>query len=216
MPLLVMTMFFFETAALGSTSSATTTAGQNTTGSNPFIGQRPALIYFVPLDSHARTLIASVVPSVETWLPSAVQIRKLPTVRTRWIDKARAGEWNGRKVADDLLADFKSASGNSQVFIMAVTRGDLRPRRTELLIRVRVLWWHQPQFAAVFGTRPMRAFQPQREKARLTKMMLRYIGEVVGNQSRSTNPRSAPYRTILGTPDLDRMAPTLPAVCRMR
>jgi hypothetical protein len=60
----------------------------------------------------------------------------------------------------------------------------------------------------------MRVFQPQLERSRLTKMMLRYVGQLVCNQPRNSNPRSVLYQTILGTPDLDRMVATLPAVCR--
>jgi hypothetical protein len=200
-------------------ASSDAAAGVPSTSGNPFKDLPPpgALIYFVPLDAHARTLIASVVPSVQRWLPYAVQIKRIPPAPSRWIDKSRSGEWNGRTVANDLLADFKSANGNRQVFILAVTSEAIYdPGTPSFSFVFGVLWWHKPQFAAVYGTRPMRVYQPQLEKARLRKMMLRYIGEIVCNQPRNEDRRSVLYSTILGTPDLDRMVATLPAACRIR
>ena len=81
--------------------------------------------------------------------------------------------------------------------------------------------WIQPhhlQYSAALGSRPMRVFQPERERSRLTKMMLRYIGEIVciPYLRRNTNPRSVMYDPLISTADLDRMVATLPAHCRRR
>jgi hypothetical protein len=188
-----------------------------TAAGNPFAGL-PATtdIVFLPLDAHARALIHSVVPTVRTWLPPTwTEFTVIPATQSSWVNKARGGEWNGLAVDQNLVGEFNRAQGNRQVFIMAVTSEAVYDPHTPALNFVfGLLWWKRPQFAVVFGTRPMRVFQPQLERSRLTKMMLRYIGQVVCNQPRNSNPRSVLYQTILGTPDLDKMAATLPAVCR--
>jgi hypothetical protein len=228
----IVGLFLTVAAALGNRSPSTSSAAFGTSpataatvgvtassGGNPFAGLPPvpATIYFVPLDAHARSLIDSVAPTVEKYLPYAVKVKTIPSVPSRWVDKTRSGEWNGRTVANDLLADYKSVRGNSQVFILAVTSKAIYDPGTPYFTFVfGVLWWHKPQFAAVYGTQPMRAYQPEREKARLAKMMLRYTGLVVCNQQHSNDRRSVLYSTILGTPDLDRMVAALPPVCRIR
>jgi hypothetical protein len=60
----------------------------------------------------------------------------------------------------------------------------------------------------------MRAYQPEREKARLSKMILRYIGGTWCGLARNGDHKSVLYEPLLGTPDLDRMVATLPAKCR--
>jgi hypothetical protein len=72
------------------------------------------------------------------------------------------------------------------------------------------------QYSAVFGTGPMIAAQPSRETARLTKYVLRYIGEFVSNPylQTSSDPNSVMYAPVFSTSDLDRMLATLPAQCR--
>jgi hypothetical protein len=184
--------------------------------SNPFTGVSPAVsIVFVPLDARAHTLIAATAPTVQKWLPPSVRLRTIPAKRSNWINKARGGEWNGVAVANDLLADFKSAQGNRQVFMLAVSSEAVYdPGTPQFTFVFGLLWWRKPQFAAVYGTRPMRVFQPTLERLRLTKMMLRYIGQIVCNQPRNSDPHSVLYKTILGTPDLDRMVATLPPACR--
>jgi hypothetical protein len=183
---------------------------------NPFAGiSDTATVYLIPLDAHARTLLAQTSPNLRRWLPPSVQVHVIPASRSSWADKNRNGEWNGLKVAKDLLAAFKAAQGGRQVFLMAVTsQAIFDPATPQFSFVFGLLWWQKPQFAAVFGTRPMYVFQPERERTRLTKMMLRYIGEVVCNLPRNANPRSVLYQPILGTPDLDRMVATLPASCR--
>jgi hypothetical protein len=229
----IVGLLLVEAAALGNRSpstssgsigaapaSAATVGVAASSGGNPFVGLPtvPAIIYFVPLDAHAKSLIHSVAPAVQKYLPYAVQVKTIPSVPSRWIDKTRSGEWNGRTVANDLLADYKSVRGNTPVFILAVTSTAIYDPGTPYFAFVfGVLWWHKPpQFAAVYGTQPMRAYQPEREKARLTKMMLRYTGLVVCNQQHNNDRHSVLYSTILGTPDLDRMVATLPAACRIR
>ena len=59
----------------------------------------------------------------------------------------------------------------------------------------------------------MHAVQPEREKARLRKLMLRYIGLYWCGLPKNNDPRSVLYKTIISTADLDRMAATLPAAC---
>lgn len=60
----------------------------------------------------------------------------------------------------------------------------------------------------------MRVDNPPRERIRLTKMMLRYIGEIVCGPQRNENHRSVVYEPLISTLDLDRMTATLPARCR--
>jgi len=64
----------------------------------------------------------------------------------------------------------------------------------------------------------MHVYQPERERSRLTKMMLRYIDEIVCNPylPRDANPQSVMYDPLLGTANLDRLVATLPARCRRR
>jgi hypothetical protein len=60
------------------------------------------------------------------------------------------------------------------VFLLAVTSQAIYDPQTPAYSFVfGQLWWQRPQFAAVFGTRPMRVHQPNLERAWLTKKMLR-------------------------------------------
>ena len=63
------------------------------------------------------------------------------------------------------------------------------------------------------GTAQMRVYYPEREKARLTKMMLRYIGEVACRLPRNSDPKSVLYSPILSDADFDRMRAALPSRC---
>jgi hypothetical protein len=69
------------------------------------------------------------------------------------------------------------------------------------------------QAMAIVATAQMRVYHPEREKARLTKMMLRYIGEVICRLPRNSNPKSVMYTPLLSDAELDRMVATLPSRC---
>ena len=61
----------------------------------------------------------------------------------------------------------------------------------------------------------MRVYHPAREQARLTKMMLRYIGEIVCGLPRNGDPTSVLYTPLLSDDaELDRIVGTLPARSR--
>ena len=217
-PITLVVVFGVFLALATTRSSVTPAASASPSASgNPFVGLPPpgAIIYFVPLDTRSRTLIASVVPSVQKWLPYAVQIKTIPRTQSRWINKSRSGEWNGAAVANDSLADFKSAQGSREVFILAVTSKAMYDPRTPYFSFVfGGMWRHLPDSPLCTGLAPR--VPAEREKARLTKMMLRYIGQIVCKQQRNNDRRSVLDSIILGMPDLDRMVATLPAVCRVR
>lgn len=173
-------------------------------------------MYLVPLDSHARTLLRTIVPKLGPWLPAQVRITDIATKGPTWASAERGGELNGYKIAQDLLLLLQDAQGPSRpVFVMAVSSDAIYSSQTPaysfLFGLAQGVGSH---WASVFGTRPMRVYQPEREQARLKKFMLRYIGALVCNQPRNTNPRSVLYSLVLGTPDIDRMIATLPARCR--
>ena len=187
---------------------------------NPFSGaSRSAIVYFVPLDAHAQQLLKAIVPTLQVWLPANQQLQTATTKKT-WADPARQGELNTTKIATDLLNEFRQVQGSRPVAVFAVSSQFVyspAPPGYSFVFGA----WMQPrslQYSAVFGTGPMRVYQPTREKARLTKFMLRYIGEIVCNPylQNSPNPHSVMYSPVLSTADLDRMVPTLPAHCRRR
>jgi hypothetical protein len=185
---------------------------------NPFVGaSRGALVLFVPLDAHARQLLAGTVPALRRWVPSDQLLRVIPT-EADWISTSRGGERNSRAISSDLLSQFRRAQGRRSVLIMAVTSQALYDPNEPALSFVFGSWngVHPAQYAAVVGTHPMRVFQPELERARLTKMMLRYIGEIVCGLMRSSDRTSVMYAPLLGTPDLDRMVAKLPPNCRRR
>lgn len=187
---------------------------------NPFAAASPqAVVLFVPLDTHARALLHGVVPALRKWLPPEQQLAVAPT-DPHWANPARHGELNGDAVERDLLARFQQAHGSRTVLLMAVSSRALYAPAIPQYAFVFGSWVHGPglQYSAAFGTLPMRVYQPERERSRLTKMMLRYIGEIVCNPylRRNANPRSVMFDPLLGTADLDRMVATLPARCRRR
>jgi hypothetical protein len=183
---------------------------------NPFLtSSHSALVLFVPLDAHARQLLRAVVPVVEGWLPPGTEITVTPSAGSGWVDASRGGERNGGAITTDLLARFRQAQGSRSIFLIAVTSDAVYdPTTPQLNFVFGLLQWRGSQFSAAVGTRPMRVDAPARERVRLTKMMLRYIGGVVCGLPRNANPHSVLYASLLGTPDLDRMVATLPARCR--
>ena len=69
------------------------------------------------------------------------------------------------------------------------------------------------QALAIVATAQMRVYHPEREKARLTKMMLRYVGELICGLPRNSNQKSVMYSPLLSGAELDRMVATLPSRC---
>jgi len=185
---------------------------------DPFASVSPnAIVYFVPLDAHARRLVERTVPALKPWLLPNQVLQVAPTRRS-WADSSRSGELNDVAMATDLLASFRRDNGDRPVAIFSVSSKWLYdPDIPEY--RFVFGGWVQPtrgEYSVVFGTAPMRAVQPQREQMRLEKMMLRYIGEILCTPYLrvSSDPGSVMYSPILGTADLDRMTATLPAYCR--
>jgi hypothetical protein len=186
---------------------------------NPFTTRESfaSLIHFVPLDERARHLLAETVPVVQRWIPSRypTEITQIPTSKPTWMNEKR-GQMNAPVVMSDLLARFRVAQGRADGFLILVTSASMYDPR-------------MPVYRFVFGARPapegkpkmniiataqMRVFHPEREKARLTKMMLRYVGVRVCRVPHNDNPKSVMYRTILSDGDLDRMVARLPRRCR--
>ena len=190
----------------------------SSSGSNPFAGASPStVVYFVPLDAHAQQLLKAIVPTLQRWLPANEQLG-IARARRDWANRARDGELNTTKTAIDLLNEFRQVQGSREVAIFAVSSQFVYSPDAPYYSFVFGAWRqpHYLQYSVVFGTGPMRVYQPSRERVRLTKFMLRYIGEIVCSPYLQTNadPRSVMYSPVLGTADLDRMVATLPAHCR--
>jgi hypothetical protein len=201
---------------LAPSGSAGSQNGLAADSGNPFVGgSHTAAVYFVPLDAHAGQLLAAAVPVVRKWLPSGIQITAVSSVRSAWANAARGGELDGATVVKGLLTMFRKAQGGRSVLLMTVTSGALYdPDMPSWLFVFGFYESLGPQASTVFGTLPMRAPPASRERPRLVKMMLRYIGELVCGLPRNSNPRSVLYQSINGTSDLDRMIATLPSRCR--
>ena len=186
--------------------------------SNPFQGaSRSAAVFFVPLDAHAGQLLDGTLRTLSKWLPRYQQLRVVPA-RPSWRNPSRSGHLNTTLIENGLLSDFRRAQGGRPILLMSVS-SEAVYWPTVPGDRFVFGAWGQPhylQYSAAFGTAPMRVFQPERERARLTKMMLRYVGEIVCRPwlRRNSNPSSVMYDPLLSTADLDRMVATLPAHCR--
>jgi hypothetical protein len=187
---------------------------------NPFTtaASRAAVVHFVPLDSRAKLLLTATVPNVKKWLRNPYEITAVPAPGSGWVNQSRR-QINGRAAMADLLARFRRVQGDRLAFLVPVTSSSM----------------YDPDFPAygfVFGTRgmvpaavngkqaiasvataQMRVFHPERERARLTKMMLRYIGEVICRLPRNSNPKSVLYTPLLSDAELDGMVATLPSRC---
>jgi len=130
------------------------------------------------------------------------------------VDASR-GEIDYLQLGQALLTEFQQAQGSRPVLVMAVTSNAVFDSSLPQLSFVFGGYvWQGRQYAAVFGTLPMRIYQPRLERTRLTKFMLRYIGEIVCGLAPSSVPTMVTYSPITGTPDLDRMDATLPRVCQ--
>jgi hypothetical protein len=200
------------TAALSSAA-----ASQPSAVANPFLGaSRSAAVLFVPLDAPARQVLQAVAPRVDPWMPPGRQVTAIATPNLAWNNGTPGGPRNAEAIVNDMYQRFRQAQGGRPIFLMTVTsQAVYLPNKPEWgFVFGAYVRWGRSQISAVYGTRPMRVFQPEREKARLTKMMLRYIGEQVCGLPRNSNPRSVMYDPLLSTDDLDRMTATLPARCR--
>jgi hypothetical protein len=185
--------------------------------SNPFTttATRNAVVHFVPLDARARRLLTATVPNVKRYLVVPSQITDIPFSRANWTNEERQ-QVHTRAVLKDLMARFRRAQGNRPAFLVIVSSGSLYDTQIPQLNFV--FGAHagpaegKAPPAAAIGTQNMRVVQPEREKARLTKMMLRYIGDACG-VPRNADPKSVMYSTIVGCEDLDRMTAALPRRC---
>lgn len=182
---------------------------------NPFVGGPIRSIYFVPLDTHARALLTELAPRLEKWTPDDRRITVIAANDPKWANAKRGGQLSADKVSFGLLARLKAVHGTRPGFIYAVTSKAIYDPAVPdwRFVFGYVAYKGTNQFAAVYGTLPMRVYQPELEKARLLKMMLRYTGQMWCGLPRNSNPRSVLYQPLLSTADLDRMRPTLPAKC---
>jgi hypothetical protein len=184
---------------------------------NPFTtaAARTAEIHFIPLDARAQQLLAATVPIVKTWADDRSEITEIPTAGPNWLNRERR-QLNGLVIMRDLLARFKRVQGGRQSFLLAVTSGSMYSPETpayRFVFGLGVSEEQRGQVTKIVATAQMRAFHPEREKERLAKMMLRYIGEVVCRLPRNDNPKSVMSRTIGSDADLDRMVAKLPRRC---
>jgi hypothetical protein len=183
---------------------------------NPFSTRAAssAQIHFVPLDPRAKRLLAEVVPSLRRWFHGPYEITAIPVPGASWVNTTRQ-QLNSRRIMSDLLARFRKAQGDRPAFVIPVTTYSLYDPDF-------------PQYSFVFGDRglvpqvqamaivssaDMRFGHPEREQPRFTKMLLRYIGEILCNLPRNSNHASVLYTPLLSDGDLDRMVATLPSRC---
>jgi hypothetical protein len=116
----------------------------------------------------------------------------------------------------DLLGRWRKAQGSHSGFLMLVTSQSLYEPSVPTY---RFVFGSHPahesrtQAANIVGTAEMRVFHPEREKKRLLKMMLRYVGVRVCRLSYNHDPKSVMYDSILSDADLDRMVANLPRRC---
>jgi hypothetical protein len=182
---------------------------------NPFTtaASKRTDIHFVPLDTRARGLLLATVPAVKRYLAAPSEITAVPTSKASWVNQQRR-QLNSVGIITELRTRFVRAQGDRGAFLVLVTSGSLYDP-TFLAYRF-VFGYHTVigrQGIGIIGTTQMRVFHPEREKARLTKMMLRYIGASLCGLPRNNNPKSVMYQLILSDADLDRMVATLPSRC---
>jgi hypothetical protein len=201
--------------AAGAATIAGVAAARHATTPNPFAtrASRAAEIHFVPLDQRAAGLLRATVPGVKRWVPHPTEITDVPTAKATWTNSER-GQINAAVVLDDVLSRYRRALGAQRGIVMAVSSASLYdPNSPQYRFVFGLRGRGGTQVAAVVGTAQMRVFHPEREKARLTKMMLRYFGEFLCRLPRNSNPTSVMYSPILSDADLDRMVAKLPKRC---
>lgn len=130
------------------------------------------------------------------------------------MNRAR-GQMNSLVVMDDIAARYRRAQGNRIVLLMMVTSKSIYADPN--ISFVFNVWGGIPpgqeQYRVLIGTAQMRVFHPEREQQRLTKVMLRHIGEIICKLKRNGNPKSVMYQPIVSDADLDRMVAVLPSHC---
>jgi hypothetical protein len=200
---------------LAAVVTATSASASPRDATNPFAASttKKYVVHFVPLDARARDLLRRVAPVAQSWTRYPVEITDIPRPGAGWTNAQRR-QVNARAVMNDLLARFQRARGTSLAFIVPVTSGSLYDPDLALNF---VFGLRGPangrQAAAMIGTAQMRVFHPEREQARLTKMTLRYMGEVLCKLPRNGNPTSVLYQPIVSNEDLDAMVARLPRRC---
>ena len=201
--------------AFAAAVTATSTSASSSGAANPFTAPRTEryVVHFVPLDTRAGQLLRQVVPVARKWTHYPVEVTAVPSPGKGWTNTKRR-QMNARAVVTDLLARFRRARGNTTAFIVPVTTASLYDPGTRLTF---VFGLRAPvngyQAAAIIGTAPMRASHPERETARLTKMTLRYLGEVVCRLPRNLNPKSVLFAGLASNGNLDAMVARLPRRC---
>jgi hypothetical protein len=200
---------------LASILTASASAAKTTT-ENPFSTASQSFVYFVPLDEHARSVLRAVAPTMSPWLPGAMVVTDIATNRKDWAGAGHGGDLTADTISKDLLARFARSFGKKPVYLIAVTSHAIYSTSFPYNFVFGFLSGipGTSQYATIYGLQPMRAYQPEREQARLRKMMLRYVGQVWCGLRKNKDRTSVLYETVMGTPDLDRMAPTLPTQCR--
>jgi hypothetical protein len=182
---------------------------------NPFTtdASHRALIHFVPLDARARGLLRGAVPVVKKWMLLPTEITEVVTSKPNWMNRTRR-QMNALVVMNDMLARYRRAQGVRPGLIIPVTSQSLySPRVPAYRFVFGMNQVSGQQAAAIIGTAQMRVFHPEREKARLSKMILRYFGEIICGLPRNGNPRSVLYDPLLSDADLDHMVARLPRRC---
>jgi hypothetical protein len=198
--------------------SATDASAQRANTPNPFTtdASRAAVIHFVPLDERARQLLRQAVPVVNRWISSRhpTEITDVPTSRATWVNSKR-DQIKNRVVIDDLLGRFKRARGNQQpaLLIPVTTRSMYDPNLPQLNFEFGAITGAARQAAAIVATGNMRVVHAEREKERLTKILLRYIGIGVCRLTRSSDPTSVMYSPLVSCLQIDRMVARLPRRC---
>jgi hypothetical protein len=200
--------------------SATSAAARPAEVANPFTTStsRVTDIHFVPLDPHARQLLTATVPTVKRYLRWPTETTAIPSSKKTWIHVERQ-QADGRAIMRDLLSRFTRAQGNRQSALILVTGASVYDSMSPQFGFVFGAYGvpgvspKSKQVVAIVGTGPMRVYHPEREKARLTKMMLRYVGELICGLPRNSNRKSVMYSPIVSDADLDRMRATLPGRC---
>jgi hypothetical protein len=210
-------LLLLVTAAACLTASAADASAQPADTPNPFTtsASRTAVIHFVPLDHRARQLLTQAVPVVKRWISPryTTEITDVPTSKAGWLNPKR-DQIKNSVVIDDLLTRFKRARGNQSALLVPVTtRSMYDPKIPQLNFEFGAITGASRQAAAIVATGNMRVIHAEREKDRLTKILLRYIGLGVCHFKRSSDPKSVMYSPLISCLQIDRMVAALPRRC---
>jgi len=203
------------TAAVVAAVSAGHASARHDATPNPFTtpASRAADIHFVPLDARAARLVRQTLPALKPWLKRSAEVTEIPTPSTSWVNPARR-QLNSLVVMRDIMKRFRSAQGRRPAFLVPVTTQSIYiAEKPEWRFVFGAYFGAGTQVAAIVATAQMRVFHPEREKARMTKMILRDIGFVLCGLPKSNDPKSVLFANIRSDADLDRMVATLPKGC---